>query len=358
MLTRVTFIAVTAAIGMPVQAQIGVSAPPMAGPALVTCTNMVLQQQVPCPDSSMFFFEGQARVQASFNARDFSKLDVLYDQWCTGKDRFPDGRWKLSQYEEGLSGNFSAWNRWANDLEVIKSWQKSSPGSAAAIFAEAVYWHTYAWKARGTGYASTVAKEGWELFRERLSKADAALASIPVTAAECPAPSALRLSVLTELGADEEQLASVYEAAVHKHPEYHGIYFAMARHYQPKWGGNTLQYESFANRVAEQTKGFEGMGMYARIYWLVDDNHGIPFTNAPQQAPSWKKLKAGYEDLMRLYPSSIHNLGKFAGVACRSTDGELYRKLRTKIAGYEQSADMVDPVDVCDRRHHWSAAKE
>ncbi len=99
----------------------------------------------------------------------------------------------------------------------------------------------------------------------------------------------------------------------------------MARHFEPKWGGSTAKYELFADSVAEQTKNFEGMGMYARLYWLVDRRQGIPFTNDPLAPPSWKKLRAGYEDLIRLYPSSIHNLGKYAGVACRSTDGELYR---------------------------------
>ena len=131
----------------------------------------------------------------------------------------------------------------------------------------------------------------------------------------------------------------------------------MAKHYQPKWGGSAAQYENFANRAAEHTKDFEGMGMYARVYWLVDHNGGIPFTNDGRQAPSWRKLKAGYEDLIRLYPSSIHNLGKFAGVACRSSEGDLYRSLRTRIAGYEHSAEMVDPVDVCDRRHQWVPSK-
>jgi hypothetical protein len=358
MFNRATFFIAVVSICTSAQAQMGVSAPPVARPALVTCTNMELLKQIPCPDSELFFHDGQALVQSAFNAREFTKLDALYSQWCSGKDRFPDGRWKLSQYEAALYQNFSAWNTWTKDLDVIKSWQKSLPNSAAALFSEAVYWHAYAWKARGAGYASTISKEGWELFRERLSKAESALALAQVATSECAAPYALRLSVLTELGAREERLTSLYAEATRKYPEYHGIYFAMARHYEPKWGGSTAQYESFANRAAEQTKDFEGMGMYARVYWLVDYNQGIPFTNDARQTPSWKKLKAGYEDLMRLYPSSIHNLGKYAGVACRSTDGDLYRRLRTKIVGYEQSAEMVDPVDVCDRRHHWIASKE
>jgi len=96
--------------------------------------------------------------------------------------------------------------------------------------------------------------------------------------------------------------------------------------------------------------------MYARLYWLVDTRRGgIPFVDDPVQPPQWSKLHAGYEDLMRLYPSSMHNLGKYAGVACRSSDGALYRSLRSRIAGYEGSAEMLDPIDVCDRRHKWTS---
>lgn len=356
MFTRLAFITLSFLWGSSVQAQIGVSSPPVLRPASVTCTDMAARKQVPCPDSELFFHEGQAPVQSALNARNFAELDALYDRWCVGKDRFPDGRWKLSQYEAALSGNFNAWGAWAKDLEVITAWQKSAPRSAAARFAEAVYWHAYAWKARGEGYASSVSKEGWELFRERLAKADAAMAKFPKMM-ECAAPHALRLNLLTGQGATEAQFLKAYEEAASKFPEYHSIHFAMAQHYEPKWGGSAAQYEAFADRVAARTKGFEGMGMYARLYWIVDTRQGQPFTNSPTQPPSWRKLKAGYQDLMRLYPSSMHNLGKFAGVACRSREGELYRKLRTAIAGHQETADMLDPVDVCDRRHGWVESK-
>jgi hypothetical protein len=335
-------------------AQIGSASTPMMGPPLVTCTNVELMKQVPCPDSALFFFAGKRLVQEAYNAQDFKALDDLYDQWCTGKDRFPDGRWKLAQFGEAFAGNFSAWNAWNKDLKTIQAWQQARPDSKAAPYAEAIYWRSYAWKARGSGYANTVAKEGWELFRERLDKAKDILTRLHASGAQCAAPYALTLSVLTDTGASETELAAVFERGVREYPEYHDIYFAMARHYEPKWGGSVEQYEHFARTTANRTKDFEGMGMYARLYWLVDTRKDIPFANDSAQAPYWSALHAGYEDLMRLYPSSMHNLGKYAGVACRSTDGALYRSLRSKIAGYESAAQMLDPIDVCDRRHNWT----
>ena len=356
LLPRVTFVvAAWLCWCVAAQAQIGISSPPVPGPQLVTCTNMELAKRVPCPDSALFFHEGQQLVQAAFNDKDFARLDALYEQWCTGKDRFPDGRWKLSQYGEGLDQKFRAWNTWTRDLDVIQAWQKSRPRSNAARYAEAIYWRAYGWTARGGGYSNSVSKEGWELFRERLAKSREILSMLHANGPQCAAPYALTLGVLTESGSSEDELGALFEEAAREHPEYHNIYFAMARHYEPKWGGSIEKYESFASEVAQRTKSFEGMGMYARLYWLVDLRRGgIPFANDPSAPPYWNKLRAGYEDLMRLYPSSMHNLGKYAGVACRSSDGELYRTLRARIAGYERGADMLDPVDVCDRRHKWS----
>lgn len=340
----------------PSRAQSGVSMAKGAdGQMVQNCMNLKSNKPIPCSDSTLYFLQGKRPVEEAYNGRQFARLDELYEQWCTGKDRFPDGLWKLSEFEGGLAANFATWKMWDRDLVTIKAWQQASPKSAAAMYAEAIYWHHYAWKARGGGYASTVSSEGWQLFRDRLAKAEAALDAPQLAGTQCPAPDTERIELMIDQGADETRLASVYTEAVRKYPEYHPLYFSMARQYQPKWGGSAAQYETFASGVAKLTKNFEGMGMYARLYWLVDYNSGLPFRNQPQTAPYWDKLRAGFDDLMRLYPSSIHNLGKYADVACRSTDGALYRTLRTKLEGYEEETHMSDPVDVCDLRHHWKA---
>lgn len=339
-------------------AQIAVSAPAMVGQDRVTCRNIELMKQIPCPDSELFFHQGKALVQRAFNAIDYDRLDTLYEQWCTGSERFPDGRWKLSQYGDGLSDNFSAWKKWSKDLDTIKEWQKTHPKSEAAKYAEAIYWRSYAWSARGSGYSSTVSKEGWELFYERLNKAKEILGTLIKSPPVCPAPYPLALSLLTELGATESQLRDIYIEGTSRFPEYHNIYFSMSKHYQPKWGGSIEKYDTFAKQVAEQTKKFEGMGMYARLYWLVDSTDGIPFYENSGSPPEWNKLHTGYEDLIRKYPSSMHNLGKYTDVVCRTSESKLYRELRTKINGYEPTAEMVDPIDVCDKRHQWLPEKK
>ena len=132
------------------QAQIGTT-PPTVHMPLATCTNMELMKQVPCPDSTLFFLQGRRIVQEALNGRDFKALDELYDQWCTGKDRFPDGRWKLSQYGEGLKDNFSQWNTWSRDLDRLKAWKQarwvSRPTAMNAICARTACLFQAGWRA-------------------------------------------------------------------------------------------------------------------------------------------------------------------------------------------------------------------
>jgi hypothetical protein len=320
------------------------------------CMNIKLGRQLPCTDIELFFREGEMPVQTAFQSRKFADLDDLYKRWCTGRDRFADGRWKLTQYEAGFKGWFSAWNRWDLDLQAIQAWQKERAGSEAAWVAEAVYWQSYAWRARGTGYADTVSQDAWELFKERLNKSKAILSRIHSSNSSCPAPYAMTITVLLELGAPRKLIQAVYEEGAKRFPQYHGIYFAMARTYEPKWGGSAEEYEKFANDAARATKDFEGGAMYSRIYWLVDNNQGIPFRAESPAPPRWQSLKAGYQDLMRLYPASMNNLTKFTDVTCRSHDSELYRTLRSRIVGNEDAVFIVDSIDVCDRRHHWAPA--
>lgn len=337
-------------------AQKDVTVPPMFSKRLASCTNADLTQKVLCADFQMSFRDGSGLVQRAFNSKEYDKLDKLYGQWCTGDDRFPNGQWKLPQYEEGLRTNFLAWNRWEKDLEMIKTWQTSSPKSEAAQYVEAVYWRAYAWKARGSTYTSSISEADWVLFRERLAKSKDILDTLRAASPQCPAPYPLILWTLTDLGASEDQFLAVYSEGARRFPEYHEIYFSMAKHYQPKWGGTIGKFDVFAKQVAAQTKKFEGMGMYARLYSLVDKVDDIPFSGRPSQPPTWKALNAGYEDIMQKYPSSMENLGKYVGVACRTSDSKLYRKLRSNIVGYEQFVSMADPVDICDTKHEWNSA--
>lgn len=320
----------------------------------VTCVDDVSNKAVECPDTMQFYETAGFYVDHLQSLRRFNQLDELFNTWCTGKDRFPEGTWKLAQYQSQFARLFTTWNTWDRYSDFLRDWKSERPGSEAARFTEALYWSRYAWHARGTNYAHTVSGEAWELFKERLQKADAILSAPRPLEKDCAAWYPLQIEVARLLG-KSAQARAAFDAGVKRYPQYHSIYFAMAATHEPKWGGSAAAYDKFAEEATRLTRGFEGRGMYARLYWIQDATHGMPFDPDNPTSPTWKKLRAGYDDLLKKYPANYHITNQYASVACRSDDSVMYRKLRSRSKGFliEKNFRIV-PVRACDRRHSWN----
>lgn len=310
--------------------------------------------QHPCADWDLFFFDGEATVQSLFERSDFAVLDKLYDQWSTGVDRYPDGTWKLRRFDVGLNNWFKARGQQVDLLAKIRLWQSQQPGSFAARLAEVLYWRDQAWRVRGNGMAGSVTREAWQLFRERLSKADALLEQIRDRASQYPGWYPLKISTMLERGEDLSRIEAVFADGVKRFPQYHQIYFEMARVLEPKWGGSEETLDGFANWAAAYTKSFEGAAMYSRIYWATDCDCVISYEQPGRRYPDSHKLIHGYETLVSTYPNSLFIVSQFASVACRTSDSMTYRALRTELARNHVHASFRPvSVEACDLRHRW-----
>lgn len=314
------------------------------------CPEPMVKAGLPCRDGGLPDWDGTWRVQSLYAEKNFKGLDELFEQWSKGEDRYPDGRWRLIMFAEGLARRFNAWKNWGEDLKRIQAWQQASPESFAAKFAEVVYWRNYAWFARGTGFANTVSPEGWALFRERMGFADKVLESLRPRAKNYPAwyPTAIFVKLDKS---DIDAATDLFKEGVKLFPEYHAIYFAMSRAMEPRWGGSPEAYEHFANEAATIAKSFEGEGMYLRLFWTVDNSIGVPFRSRSDDIPSWPKLKKGIERLVAKYPSSTHNMNYFASLACRADDKALYLELRQKLGNFADSDQFKNAtLEACDLR--------
>lgn len=321
--------------------------------AVVDCKR--LQADSLCFDAMEFAGE-RAFVLNRFSENRFDELELKYHMWCKGDERFPDGRWKLREFHEGLYEFFSGSSP-KKDLLTIHEWRNRYPLSLAPRYAEAAYWSANAWRVRGGGFAGSVQKEGWVLFDERLAKSRKVFEEIGEKNFDCPILYSLLIEVMTEQGENWEAIEAVFNRGVRKFPEYHGVYFSAARALSPKWGGSVAAYESFARKSAYEAKSFEGMGLYARLYWVDDMKGGIPFSPDSGRPPFWVDLKKGYEELIKLYPFSLHNTGRFASLACRAGDGGVYISLREKFIGAEEWVMSKGFSEACDQRFGWTEKK-
>lgn len=332
---------------LPAAAQIGIPGNPRDTSG---CADLQLKTRIPCPDSVLFDFEGVLPVQRLYGQSDFKGLDALFEKWSKGQDRYPDGRWKLAMFVEGMSRQFEVWKTWSEDQKKIQAWQKQMPDSFAAKYVQAIYWRNYAWYARGSGFANTVAPEGWALFRERIGFADKVLESLRPRAGKYPAWYSTAIFNKLDMG-DRDAAGAIFKEGVAAFPEYHSIYFAMARSVEPRWGGSPEAYERYATEAARLAKAFEAEGMYVRLYWLVDFSRGVPFESPSAKIPDWTKLRKGIELLTAKYPSSAHNMNHFASLACRAGDKALYLDLRRKLGVHaDASIFKTATLEACDLR--------
>lgn len=293
------------------------------------------------------------RLEQQWQERDFAGLEASFKSLCSSKERFPDGQPRMIIYESAMNHYFGVWNTWDEYREQLGQWRRQHPDSLAQALAETIFWSSYAWKARGSGYAHKVPKEAWELFHERMAKASARLEESKALPGSCPLWHSLRIANLMEQGAQRNVIEAAYKEAVAAFPLDLQIHAQMARVYSPRWGGSVGEFDAFARRAAVITRSAEGQGLYARLYWGEDCNcdSALQFSSG-STTPDWKLMKAGFEDMLKRFPDTTWNANKFASFACRANDKKTYLKLRGQLKGvvYESLWPSSYSMDVCDRR--------
>lgn len=315
--------------------------------------NPNMYHDVPCNDAqTMMFFERSAVPNAIHHAK-FDELERLYAEWSKSQERFGDGMRKSSMLCRWISANWEYIDP-RQGPEKVRVWQEMAKRSFLSQYAEAVYWRSAAWSARGDGFSDSVTKEGRQLFQERLSRGYDLLNKIPADLSNTPCWYSQKINMMLELGLPTEDIEAVYAEGTKRFPEDHNIYFSMSRVYSPMWRGDDEIYDRFVTNAVEKTKAFEGTSLYARLYWMVDHRNGLPFRDELNSQPTWSKLRSAYLDMMQKYPESVRNRNRFAAVTCRTKDSSLYRTLRASLKGAFVE-ELFNPGlrDTCDLKHKW-----
>ncbi|MBI3550978.1 MAG: DUF4034 domain-containing protein [Elusimicrobia bacterium] len=297
-------------------------------------------------------------------SHDFAGLDAFAAGLRDRKERLPGGRWKLSSFYDGLADDLENADEaaWQGRLEAINQWIQASSGSVTARVALARVYVEYAWKARGEGYASTVSEENSRAFHDRLAKAREILQEADKLPVKCPELYHTLQRAGGGLGWDRVEFDALYRKAVAFEPDYAPFHIARAWYLQPQWYGSDRELVSAAEDAAQATKDFEGMGLYTRILWYMTvKNYFHPqdlFTATPA---SWPKMRQGFVDIQKKYPSSYGNLNGFAHFACLAGDKATARKIFDQIgdhydkdlwgspAGYMRWRRWADETTLRDR---------
>lgn len=222
-------------------------------------------------------------------------------------------------------------SRWENVRILLEQWVAAYPDSAAARTCAGEFYIKYGWKARGSGYASTVPEEGWARLHDRLVQAKLHLekaASLPH-----PDPGTFRalISVALGMGLPRGYMDAAFTRGIHIEPNYQPLYESKANYLLPRWYGEDGEWEAFAASVADARGGDEGdilyMAIVRSVQWTVGD------TIFKDTHASYDRMKRGFEAAIRRAPGKSYDLNSFCFFACLAGDKSTARELFERIGG-------------------------
>lgn len=294
--------------------------------------------------------EVREETRKKFNASDWEWLEKTADEYRRTKARFPEGVWKLPVFYRALEPASYAKNEkdWTESFRKLDEWKAVRPNSITQRVAHACALTTYAWDARGSEWASEVTEQGWKSFGERLTQARAILEDAAKLPDKCPQWFYAMQVVALGQGWKRPDYDRLCKQATSSEPTYYEYYFRRAQHLQPKWHGEPGEWLSDAERAAREDDPKEGMAVYTRVVWAQSDASRNPFDGT---GVSWDKMKQGFRDIERSYPSSGWNLNHFCRFAILAGDRQTARELMSRIG------DKPDLAVWENRRGKFEAAR-
>ena len=143
-------------------------------------------------------------------------------------------------------GNFDDWvllsrkhedHYWEDLLEHLTAWKEAYPDSITPRVALANFWKSYAWKARGGDWAYEVTDEGWDLFEERLLKAQGEWDGVPEENRIDPQFYFIGVQVAMGLSLPKSEALHRFHAGLDVDFHYWPLYSAIVTYFLPRWHG-------------------------------------------------------------------------------------------------------------------------
>jgi hypothetical protein len=194
----------------------------------------------------------------------------------------------------------------------LAEWRREFPQSPNLLVVLGRAHISWAWEARGSGWASTVTEEGWQQFHTRIGEARRLLArAIDMGAKDGEAYAGLITVAMAE-GQPVEETRAILDAGMKVDPTYFRMYKTMANYLLPRWHGEPGDIEKLALEVREQVGGDDGLDAYGQIAYEINQYEGA-YSESVFRSFDRQLLAQAAEVLVRRYPRA-RNLPCFAAL--------------------------------------------
>lgn len=259
------------------------------------------------------------KTRSAYNKSNFDELEKISAEALDSKACFGNGSWKIFQFHGALAcRSDEPESMWELHDRIHEAWIAAKPESITARVAHADFYREYAWHARGSGYANSVAPRDWKKFEIRLGKAAQILEKAKALPMKDPYYWNVALTIGMGQGWDQAAFdATVAEAVAHE-PKFFAYDVTRSTTLLPRWHGEPGDWEAYALEAAKRPGGL-GDEVYARIVMHMLGYHDHVFRDSKA---SWPKTKEGLKLMRERYPDSIEILSMLAYMGTIAEDRE------------------------------------
>jgi hypothetical protein len=280
---------------------------------------------------------------------DYEALDKLADDGRSAEDAWPDGDWEVVPVYAGLELSDSQDDTvWLARQKALAAWVQARPESITARVALARHLTDYAWKARGSGYASTVSDAAERLFEERLRQAAAVLKEAQGLKAKCPLYWTSVMRVALGLGVTKDQHSRIFQQAIQAFPDYTPIYVQRSIFLLPRWYGAEGEWVADLAESADKVGGESGDILYAQVAWAQREYSGSKNIFEDNTNLSWERIDRGLSALEKKFPDSLEAIHMHGHLAALAGDGQTAKQCLMKTQGkvtlwaWESKGEFID----------------
>ncbi len=268
------------------------------------------------------------------DARDTAGLEKMAAELRASGERLDGGTWLLSFfYDEAVSVPDDDKAAEEAAMAFYRKWAQDRPESITAQVCLAEALTSYAWNARGSGYADTVTDEGWRLMKERLKEAWDVLESAYRLPEKCPGWYAAAQSVALGQGWDRMDYLNMVNEGLSLQPTY-GQYYTKACYWMlPRWHGEVGDFEKWIAERADTYPEAERDWQYARFVWMADRmGMSSELVFAPGRL-DWERTKRGFDRWLQEKPGNLMVQTEYIFLSIRAGDRETTRAVLDQTGG-------------------------
>ena len=262
----------------------------------------------------------QAEIRGAFDERNFDFLENEAKKLRETSELCRDGAWKVVRFYEAIDNRFhTGEDGYLTDLETHAAWEKAYPKSITQRIAVAELMTSYAWHARGDGYADTVTEQGWKHFGARLMESNRILQTTLELEDKDPYLWIVAMRTALGLGSEKAEFDTIVARAIEQEPTFWHIDAFRSYSLLPRWYGEEGDWEAYALKTLERENGLGAEG-YVRIVMNRSQHYGNVFRDAKN--PSWETAKEGLIALRKKYPDSLSIENWCAKMGTKGNDRE------------------------------------